>query len=214
MLAVLMSMKPEWWEKILTREKWLEIRKSHPQSKNHADLEWPLTVLVYVSGTGAVQGQFLCHGYTETNFLQYLEKPSCVPLADLEKYAGGKCVSGWFIEAPEKFDTPSPLAEFALAVLRIEIGLTNWAMGGFVLAAALIGAAFRTARERRRKERAAKYVPVVLESAINVQRSLLRDITASEDQSQINTWRKSVAKMTLAALNEKRERMIKNGAEK
>ena len=47
-------------------------------------------------------------------FLQYLEKPSCVPLADLEKYAGGKCVSGWFIEAPEKFDTPSPLAEFGL----------------------------------------------------------------------------------------------------
>ncbi len=82
------------------------------------------------------------------------------------------------------------------------------------LAAALIGAAFRTARERRRKERAAKYIPVVLESAINVQRSLLRDITASEDQSQINTWRKSVVKMTLAALNEKRERMIKNGAEK
>ena len=82
MLAVLMSMKPEWWEKILTGEKWLEIRKSHPQSKNHADLEWPLTVLVYVSGTGAVQGQFLCHGYTETNFLQYLEKPSCVPLAE------------------------------------------------------------------------------------------------------------------------------------
>ena len=36
------------------------------------------------------------------------------------------------------------LAEFALAVLRIEIGLTNWAMGGFILAAALIGAAFRT----------------------------------------------------------------------
>lgn len=28
------------------------------------------------------------------------------------------------------------LAEFALAVLRIEIGLTNWAMGGFILAAA------------------------------------------------------------------------------
>ena len=106
------------------------------------------------------------------------------------------------------------LAEFALAVLRIEIGLTNWAVGGFILAAALIGAAFSTARERRRKERAAKYIPVGLESAINVQRSLLRDITASEDQSQINTWRKSVVKMTLAALNEKRERMIKNGAEK
>ena len=86
------------------------------------------------------------------------------------------------------------LAEFALAALRTETGLTNRTMGGFILAAALIGAAFRTARERRRKERAAKYVPVVLESAINVQRSLLRDITASEDQSQINTWRKASSK--------------------
>ena len=56
MLAVLMSMKPEWWEKILAGDKVLEIRKTHPQSKNHADLEWPLTVLVYVSGPGAVQG--------------------------------------------------------------------------------------------------------------------------------------------------------------
>ena len=85
MLAVLMSMKPEWWEKILAGDKVLEIRKTHPQSKNHADLEWPLTVLVYVSGTGAVQGQFLCPGYTETNFMPYLEKLSCVPLAVLRK---------------------------------------------------------------------------------------------------------------------------------
>lgn len=114
MLAVLMSMKPEWWEKILSGEKRLEIRKSHPQSKNHADLEWPVTVLVYVSGTGAVQGQFLCPGYMETNFMPYLEKPSCVPLANLKEYAGGKCLSGWLVQNPEKFDTPSPLAEFGL----------------------------------------------------------------------------------------------------
>jgi len=211
MLAVLMSMKPEWWEKILDGEKTLEIRKTHPQNER---LEWPVTVLVYVSGTGAVQGQFLCPGEVSYRTMQDLEEMSCVPREDLLKYAKGRRLSGWIVQSPEKFDAPSPLAEFALAVLRIEIGLTNWAMGGFVLAAALIGAAFRTARERRRKERAAKYVPVVLESAINVQRSLLRDITASEDQSQINTWRKSVVKMTLAALNEKRERMIKNGAEK
>lgn len=114
MLAVLMSMKPEWWEKILAGDKVLEIRKTHPQSKNHADLEWPLTVLVYVSGAGAVQGQFLCPGYTETNFMPYLEKLSCVPLADLKEYAGGKCLSGWIVRSPEKFDAPSHLAEFGL----------------------------------------------------------------------------------------------------
>lgn len=38
MLAVLMSMKPEWWEKILAGEKTLEIRKTHPQNER---LEWP-----------------------------------------------------------------------------------------------------------------------------------------------------------------------------
>ena len=43
MLAVLMSMKPEWWEKILDGEKTLEIRKTHPQNER---LEWPVTVLV------------------------------------------------------------------------------------------------------------------------------------------------------------------------
>lgn len=63
MLAVLMSMKPEWWEKILDGEKTLEIRKTHPQNER---LEWPVTVLVYVSGTGAVQGQFLCPGKYHT----------------------------------------------------------------------------------------------------------------------------------------------------
>lgn len=116
MLAVLMSMKPEWWEKILAGDKVLEIRKTHPQSKNHADLEWPLTVLVYVSGTGAVQGQFLCPGYTETNFMPYLEKLSCVPLADLKEYAGGKCLSGWIVRSPEKFDAPSPWRSSAWTV--------------------------------------------------------------------------------------------------
>lgn len=59
MTAVLLSIKPEWWEKILSGEKTLEIRKTHPRKDS---IEWPVTVLVYVSGTGAVQGQFRCPG--------------------------------------------------------------------------------------------------------------------------------------------------------
>ena len=55
MLAVLMSMKPEWWEKILAGEKTLEIRKTHPQNER---LEWPVTVLVYVSGRHICQCLF------------------------------------------------------------------------------------------------------------------------------------------------------------
>lgn len=116
MRAVLMSMKPQWWEKILAGEKLLEIRKSAPKGGAGEPEPWPLLVLVYVSGTGAVQGQFSCEGWVKTNYLQFLERLSCVPLEDLEKYAGGpgKKLCGWVIKSAEKFDTPSPLAEFGL----------------------------------------------------------------------------------------------------
>ena len=97
MLAVLMSMKPEWWEKILDGEKTLEIRKTHPQNER---LEWPVTVLVYVSGTGAVQGQFLCPGEVSYRTMQDLEEMSCVPREDLLKYAKGRRISGWIVLFP------------------------------------------------------------------------------------------------------------------
>lgn len=73
-----------------------------------------MTVLVYVSGTGAVQGQFLCHGEVSYRTMQDLEEMSCVPREDLLKYAKGRRLSGWIVQSPEKFDAPSPLAEFGL----------------------------------------------------------------------------------------------------
>ena len=76
MKAVLMSVKPEWWEKILSGKKILEIRKTHPQSE---ELYWPITVLVYVSGTGAVQGKFICPGEASEHSPRDLAGPSCVP---------------------------------------------------------------------------------------------------------------------------------------
>lgn len=114
MKAVLASVKPEWWEKILAGEKDLEIRKSAPQSKDGRRFTWPLTVLVYVSGTGAIQGQFTCPGWIKTNLLEMLPERSCVPLEDLRKYAKGGSLYGWAVENPEKFDEPAQLAELGL----------------------------------------------------------------------------------------------------
>ena len=57
MKAVLLSLKPEWWEKILTGEKDMEIRKTAPQGGAGEPEPWPVLVLVYVSGTGGVQGK-------------------------------------------------------------------------------------------------------------------------------------------------------------
>lgn len=102
------------------------------------------------------------------------------------------------------------LLEFSLAVLYAETGLTDWAAYGIMLVVALIGGAIKTARERRRKKNATKYVPVVLGNAIEVQRSLLADATA-EEPTPNNLWKRAVCRTTLDALEEKRERLIKNG---
>ena len=114
MKAVLASVKPEWWEKILSGEKTLEIRKSAPQSKDGQVFNWPLIALVYVSGTGAVQGQFTFPGWVKTNMLEMLVERSGVKLEDLRAYAKGGCLYGWEVENPQKYATPSPLAEFGL----------------------------------------------------------------------------------------------------
>jgi predicted transcriptional regulator len=72
-------------------------------------------VFVYVSGTGAVQGEFTCPGCIGTNLVQILEKQSCVSLEDLKRYAGGKSIYGWIVKSPKKYDRPKPLSEFYLS---------------------------------------------------------------------------------------------------
>ena len=114
MKAVVASVKPEWWEKMQTGEKTLEIRKSAPQSKDGRAFTWPLTVLVYVSGTGALKGKFTCPGGVKTNLLEMLVDESCVKLEDLRAYAKGGSLYGWMIQDVEKFDTRVPLAEVGL----------------------------------------------------------------------------------------------------
>ena len=116
MKAVLLSLKPEWWEKIRAGEKDMEIRKTAPQGGAGEPEPWPVLVLVYVSGTGGVQGKFLCPGYVKTNLLAGLQRRACIPMGDLAAYAGGpgKSVCAWIVENPVKFDEPRPLAEFGL----------------------------------------------------------------------------------------------------
>jgi predicted transcriptional regulator len=114
MKAVIMSLKPRWWEKMLSGEKTLEIRKTAPAGGAGDENPWPLLVLVYVSGTGEVRGQFTCHGWIKTNLFNCLAGRSCVPIEDLEKYAAGKSLCGWTVKDPQKYDTPRPLAEFGL----------------------------------------------------------------------------------------------------
>lgn len=114
-MSILISIQQKWWEKILSGEKTLEIRKTAPRLLFGLDNSPPCTVFVYVSGTGAVQGQFSCPGIIQTADLASLVERACVPLGDLSSYAGRKRVLyGWEIAEPEQYDTPRPLAEFGV----------------------------------------------------------------------------------------------------
>lgn len=64
-----MSIKPEWWEKILAGEKDLEIRKTVPRGGAGEPEPWPLLVLAYVSGTGGRAGAISLHGVGEKQLL-------------------------------------------------------------------------------------------------------------------------------------------------
>lgn len=134
MKAVLMSMKPEWWEKILAGEKDLEIRKTAPTGGAGEPEPWPLLVLVYVSGTGAVQGQFYCHGYIKTNLLAGIHQRACLPLSDLVDYAGGpgRSVCAWTVKNPKKYTTHRHLVELGLERPPMSwqyVEIKDWAEG-------------------------------------------------------------------------------------
>lgn len=110
MTTILMSMKSEWWDKILSGEKELEIRKTAPAKVK----DWPIEVLVYISGTGKICGGFTCPGIIKTNNFTLLEKRSCLSNSELESYANGKSLYGWIVEKPHWVIRPCPLREVGL----------------------------------------------------------------------------------------------------
>ena len=55
--TIILSLHDRWWKKILAGEKQLEIRKTRPAGKG------PFRVLVYVTGTGEIKGEFICNSF-------------------------------------------------------------------------------------------------------------------------------------------------------
>ena len=87
MKSVLLSLKPEWWEKIRSHEKTLEIRKSRPM-----DVELPVRVIVYATKpVGKIVGEFLSGHFLRRNNVGGLAARSMVPLQELIAYADGMC---------------------------------------------------------------------------------------------------------------------------
>lgn len=142
MKSVLISIRPEWVEKIVNGEKIIEVRRSAPKElpfkayiyctkdrKNLLPIEhgkvlqkvnfWENTDAYY--GFGKVIGEFICDKVDEYTFSHYEaeyrvthveQKAMCLNQPELIRYGKGKTLYGWHISDLKIYDKPKELREF------------------------------------------------------------------------------------------------------
>lgn len=121
--AVLISIRPDWVEKILSGEKTLEVRK------NRSNMEPPFKCYIYCTNSGVatgmwgkhgkVVGEFTCNKVTHlfSNSRFWLNEDdvlqTCLSAAEIRKYANGATgLYGWHISDLVGYDKPKELSEF------------------------------------------------------------------------------------------------------
>lgn len=111
MKAVMLSLRPQWCEKIFNGSKSIEVRKSRPS------IPTPFKVYVYQTkhNGGKVIGSFVCddvitdfRGEHSDDFAKY----ALLSLDEQKKYGGNKLLYGWHITEPTLFEKPRELSEF------------------------------------------------------------------------------------------------------
>lgn len=125
----LISIRPEWVEKIARGEKTLELRKTEPK------LETPFKVYIYctagnlsyevsngifcnISGGRLVVGEFVCDKIGVIWGGGYLKMPesafagSCLNMYQIDTYLDGKDGHFWHISNLKIYDAPKPLSKF------------------------------------------------------------------------------------------------------
>lgn len=141
MKAVILSLRPQWCEKIFNGEKTIEVRKTAPK------LETPFTVYVYQTkikfkvknwqenfqsivftpnggveeGSGKVIGSFVCDRVEKYRFSNYEAQYSINDIdqmaaylnhSQLIQYGKGNPLYGWHISDLKIYDKPKELGEF------------------------------------------------------------------------------------------------------
>ena len=108
--AVLISIRPEWCEKIINGQKTIEVRKTRPK------MDTPFKCYIYKCGNGKVIGEFLCDEIININGAGRIPsdaaRPTCLEPAELHQYLGAATGFGWHISNLRIYDTPRELREF------------------------------------------------------------------------------------------------------
>lgn len=107
--AVLISIRPEWCEKIINGRKTIEVRKTRPR------MDTPFKCYIYKCGNGKVIGEFLCDQIIEDRTYGHNEefyRAACMSAYDAAAYAMQSPMYGWHISNLKIYDTPKELIEF------------------------------------------------------------------------------------------------------
>lgn len=132
MKAVILSLRPQWCEKIFNGSKTIEVRKSRPsiptpfkvyvyQTKHNGGKAIVSEVLNSVYGGGKVIGSFVCDrvrlcipfGLKGHLLSQEVYREMCLTKEQLDKYGGLKTLYGWHISDLKIYDKPKELGEFS-----------------------------------------------------------------------------------------------------
>nr|WP_316613935.1 hypothetical protein [uncultured Ruminococcus sp.] len=133
--AVLISIRPEWCEKIASGQKTIEVRKTRPKIEtpfkcyiyetkaiNHhsilVDLDGEQRT-IFEKGRGKIIGEFVCDRIIEAKSGSYSNIPvseSRVDPYDFMDYADEKMVYGWHISNLVIYDKPKELNNFGQVV--------------------------------------------------------------------------------------------------
>ena len=123
-MAIVMSIKPEWCDKIFSGEKEFELRKTVPA-------HMPAKVYVYKSGSGTVIGEFMLKYYVKLMTpREYMKIHKDIVITDLSPFLQGTCLTekqfldylgnakyyyAIRIEDPVLYKTPIPLNKLGLS---------------------------------------------------------------------------------------------------
>lgn len=133
MKSILMSIRPQWCEKIFNGSKTIEVRKSRPsiptpfkvyvyETKGKTKYWSQPMPIPYTEGRGKVIGSFVCDrvrlcipfGLKGHLLSQEVYREMCLTKEQLDKYGGLKTLYGWHITEPKLFDKPKELCEFCV----------------------------------------------------------------------------------------------------
>ena len=107
--AVLISIRPEWCQKIMAGRKTIEVRRTRPK------MNPPFKCYIYKCGNGKVVGEFLCDQIIEDRTYGHNEefyRAACMSAYDAAAYAVQSPMYGWHISNLKIYDTPKELIEF------------------------------------------------------------------------------------------------------